>query len=116
MTKQQVFAASDHRNFNKDGACFSVGETFSGVPFELAVDLAEELKTLVPEGLNLAQMAMRWILDQPAVSSVITGASKPQQVRENAAASQAAPLSAELHSQLSAFYFDKVKAHVRGAL
>lgn len=116
MTKQQQFAESDHRNFNKDGACFSVGETFSGVPFELAVDFAEELKTLLPAGMNLAQMAMRWILDQPAVSSVITGASRPQQVSENAATSQLPALSADLQRQLSAFYFDKVKAHIRGVM
>jgi len=116
MTKEHQFAATDHRNFNKDGACFSVGETFAGIPFPMAVDFADELSKHLPNGMSLAQMAMRWILDQPAVSSVITGASKPEQVRENAAASELPALSAELHRTLSAFYADKVKANIRGVM
>lgn len=116
MTKAQTFAEGDHRNYNKDGAAFSVGETFAGIPFETAVDLADEIKTLAPKDLNLAQVAMRWILDHPAVSTVITGASRPQQVTENATTSELPPLSPELHEQLTAFYFDKVKQHVRGVM
>src|SRR5690606_1804866 len=116
MSKDQTFAPSDHRNYNKDGAAFSVGETFSGIPFETAVDLANELKTFLPAGVTLAQLAMRWILDHPAVSTVITGASKPEQVKENASTSQLAPLSNELHETLRDFYFTKVKQHVRGVM
>ncbi len=116
MSKNQEFTEGDHRNYNKDGAFFSVGETFSGVPFEIAVDLAEELKSLCPEGMSLAQMSMRWILDQSAVSSVITGTSKVEQVKENASVSALPPLSEELHRQLSEFYFKKVKQHVRGVM
>ncbi|WP_026970756.1 aldo/keto reductase [Aliagarivorans marinus] len=116
FTSNQQFATSDHRNYNKDGAAFSVGETFSGVPFEQAVALADELKALCPEGYSLAQMSLRWLLDQPAVSSVICGASRAEQVRENASVSDLAPLSRELHDQLSSFYFDKVKSLIRGVM
>src|SRR5690554_194312 len=63
MTKSTVFEEGDHRNFNRDGAAFNVGETFAGVPFEKGVELAEELAALTPEGMSLAQMALRWILD-----------------------------------------------------
>ena len=116
MNKDHKFAEGDHRNYNKDGAFFSVGETFSGVPFEMAVDFAEKLKPLAPEGMSLAQMAMRWILDQPAVSTVITGASKPEQVKENASVSDLPALSEELHKTLSEFYFNEVKQFVRGVM
>jgi len=116
MQKDQRFAETDHRHFNRDGAAFNVGETFSGIPFEQAVDLAEALKTFKPEGMSLAQMAMRWILDHPAVSSVITGASRPGQVAENASVSALEPLPESLHQALSDFYFDQVRGHIRGPL
>ncbi len=116
MTKNQTFAETDHRHYNKDGAAFSVGETFSGIPFATAVDLADELKTMAPKDMNLVQLAMRWILDHPAVSTVITGASKPEQVKENVAVSALPPLSPELHEELKQFYFNKVKQHVRGVM
>jgi len=112
MSRQQQFAESDHRNYNRNGAAFSQGETFSGVPFELAVDLVEEMKAWLPEGMTMAQMAMRWILDQPAVSTIITGASRPEQATENAAVSGLKPLSEELHQKLQDFYKDKVEAHI----
>lgn len=116
MTADHAFAETDHRNFNKDGAFFSVGETFSGIPFETAVGFADRLRPLVPEGMTMAQMAMRWCLDHPAVSSVITGASRPSQALENAAVSDIPSLSAELHAELSALYFDEVKPTIRGVM
>jgi aryl-alcohol dehydrogenase-like predicted oxidoreductase len=109
MTHQQQFDSSDHRNYNRNGEFFSQGETFSGVPFDLAVDLAEAIRNRVPEGMSMAQMAMRWILDYPEVSTVIAGASRPQQAIENAAVSSLAPLSPELHQQLAAFYRSRVE-------
>lgn len=114
MSKDQHFAANDHRSYNRRGEAFSQGETFSGVPFEMAVDLVDELKEWLPEGLTMAQMAMRWILDFPAVTTVITGASKPEQVVENASVSELPPLSAGLHGKLASFYKDKVEAHICG--
>jgi aryl-alcohol dehydrogenase-like predicted oxidoreductase len=114
MTKNTIFDESDHRNFNRDGAAFNVGETFAGVPFEKGVELAEELKAMKPEGMTLAQMALRWILDFDAVSVVIPGASRPSQVLDNAAISDLPPLSAELHKKLEKFYQEKVAQHIRG--
>lgn len=113
MSKDQEFSAQDHRNYNADGAAFSVGETFSGIPFARAVDLAEGMAALLPADLNLGQAALRWILDQPAVSTVIAGCSKPEQVARNAAASSLAPLSDELHAQLGQYYRENVRAHIR---
>jgi len=116
MTKDRVFAEEDHRNFNRDGAAFFVGETFAGLPFETGVDLAEELKQFCPPGLTLPHMALRWLLDQPAVSSVITGASRPEQIADNATVSALPPLAAEVHETLSRFYHDRVRPHIRGAI
>jgi len=116
MTKSHMFAETDHRNFNADGAFFSVGETFSGVPFATAVEFAETVDELKPTEITMVQLALRWILDQPAVSTIIAGVSKPEQVAQNASASALDSLSAEIHEQLSAFYFDTVKPTVRGVM
>jgi len=114
MTGTQQFAPTDHRTYNRDGAAFNVGETFAGLPFKKGVELADLLKEFLLEDMTLAEMAQRWILDQDAVSTVITGASRPEQVRANARVSKLPPLSAELHKQLSQFYKTKVHEHVRG--
>jgi aryl-alcohol dehydrogenase-like predicted oxidoreductase len=114
MNPQQVFAPEDHRNYNRDGAAFSVGETFSGIPFNKAMELVEEIRPLVPQGMSMAQFAMRWILDHPAVSTVITGASRAQQVSENASASDLPPLSEACHQQLAEFFQQHVSPHIRG--
>jgi aryl-alcohol dehydrogenase-like predicted oxidoreductase len=87
MTKNSTFAQDDHRNFNRHGQAFDVGETFSGVDFETGLQAVEELKTLVPSGHSMTQLALRWILMHPAVSTVIPGAKNPQQSRDNAKAS-----------------------------
>ncbi|MEX1058400.1 MAG: aldo/keto reductase, partial [Natronospirillum sp.] len=114
MTKDQVFSEQDHRRFNQDGAAFYVGETFSGLPYKTGIDLAEALTAYCPNGMTLPQMALRWLLDQPAVSSVITGASRPEQIAANALASTLPPLSDELHDQLFQFYHQQVRQHIRG--
>jgi len=112
--KGTEFAAGDHRNYNRDGQRFNVGETFAGVPFETGVELVNELEAMVPEGMTMAQMALRWILDHEAISAVIPGASSPAQARANARVADLPPLSDELHERLSAFYWDKIHQHVRG--
>lgn len=104
MNRDTVFAETDHRHYNRKGAAFSQGETFSGIPFERALELVEELRPMVPAGLSMAQMAMRWLLDYPAVSTVITGATRPAQVAENASVSDLPPLPTELHERLARFY------------
>lgn len=109
------FAATDHRNFNREGKAFSVGETFAGIPFEQGLTLVQQLEAMVPEGYTMAQMAMRWLLDQAAVTSIIPGASSPAQVRENVHVSAMVPLPEELHNRLREFYETAVKQHIRGA-
>jgi aryl-alcohol dehydrogenase-like predicted oxidoreductase len=116
MVRGQKFAASDHRHYNRNGEAFSQGETFSGIPFETAIDLVEELKPLLPQGMTMAQMAMRWILDQAAVSTVIAGASSPEQAAENAGVSDLDRLPGELHRRLSDFYTRRVEPQIRVAI
>src|SRR5690606_27359942 len=79
------FEADDHRQFNRHGEAFDVGETFSGVPYEVGLVAVEKLRPLVPEGATLAQLALRWILMDEAVSVVIPGARNPQQALANIA-------------------------------
>lgn len=114
MTVATTFPANDHRNFNRDGAQFNVGETFAGLPFAKGVALADALKPLVPAGLTMADMALRWCLDFEAVSTIIPGAKNPGQARANARASDLAPLGAELHARLRDFYGREVTGHIRG--
>ncbi len=112
--KQTQFNENDHRNFNKDGAMFNVGETFAGLPYEKGVDLANALKEMLPEGTSMVQMALRWILDHKAVSTIIPGASSPVQAKGNAIVSDIAPLPEKLHEQLIEFYQTEVQEHIRG--
>jgi len=114
MTKAEKFPQNDHRNYNRDGQHFNVGETFAGLPFEKGVELADALKPLVPVGMTMADMAQRWILDHDAVSTVITGASKPEQASANARVSGLPRLSPELHQKLTDFYQREVTQHIRG--
>ncbi len=114
FTKETIFAANDHRNFNRDGQSFNVGETFAGLPFDKGVELAGEMQVFVPESLSMVQMAQRWILDYDAVSVVIPGASTPDQARDNASISKLPPLSAELHERLGVYYRTQVAPHIRG--
>jgi len=114
MTKQTTFDAGDHRNYNRDGQAFNVGETFAGLPFAKAVELADAIKPYIPESMPMAQFALRWILDHDAVSVIIPGAKSPQQAIANIAASALPPLPAELHTRLRDFYRTQVHAHIRG--
>jgi aryl-alcohol dehydrogenase-like predicted oxidoreductase len=86
------FASNDHRSYNRHGEAFDVGETFAGVPFEVGVAAARELKALLDPGQSLAQFALRWVIDQPGVSTVIPGARNPEQARGNATSATMAPL------------------------
>ncbi len=114
MTKATAFPASDHRNYNRDGAAFNVGETFAGLPFEQGVELADALKKFVPAGITMAELALRWCLDFDAVSAIIPGAKNPAQARANARASELPSLPAELHSSLAEFYTREVAGKIRG--
>lgn len=109
LSAASSFDANDHRAFNREGAAFDKGETFSGVPYETALEAVDALRPLVPEGLSMAQMALRWILDHPAVTTVIPGASRPQQVVDNAAASDAAPLGEAVHREVDRLYTSRIR-------
>ncbi len=116
-TPDTTFPETDHRNYNRDGKFFNAGETFAGLPFEKGVALTEQLRPILTENAGdatMAQMAQRWILDHDAVTTVITGANKPQQARDNAAVSGLPTLSEQQHEALRAFYQEHVADHIRG--
>ncbi len=114
FTKETKFGLKDHRYFNRDGQQFNVGETFSGIPFEKGVELAEGMKAFVPEGLSMVQLAQRWILDYPAVSVIIPGASSVEQAKQNARSSDVPALSRQLHDRLKNYYQSEVDPFIRG--
>jgi aryl-alcohol dehydrogenase-like predicted oxidoreductase len=112
MTRKSTFSEDDHRNYNRDGAAFDRGETFSGIPFEVGLDAVEALRPLVPAGSSLAAMALRWILMNEAVTCVIPGGKRPSQVDENCAAADLAPLSAETMAKVQDVYERRIKKYV----
>ena len=112
MTKDREFAEDDHRNYNRHGEAFDVGETFSGVDFETGLKAAEELKDLVPEGSSLAQFALRWILMHPAVSTVIPGAKNAEQAKANASASDLEPLPPSAMQRVREIYDEYIREEV----
>ena len=112
LSRDTTFAADDHRNFNRHGEAFDVGETFAGVPFEVGLAAVEELRGLVPGDATMAQMALRWILMHDAVSTVIPGARNPEQARANAAAAGLPPLSDETVGRMRQVYAQRVRSHV----
>jgi aryl-alcohol dehydrogenase-like predicted oxidoreductase len=107
-----VFAADDHRSYNRHGEAFDVGETFAGVPFEVGVKAVRELAELVDPGVPLSQFALRWIIDQPGVSTVIPGARNAEQVRGNAASAALAPLRDEQLAGVRDVYDRLIRPHV----
>jgi len=112
MTKDTTFAKSDHRNYNRHGESFDVGETFSGVPFETGLEAVDELRPLVPVGFSMAQFALRWILTFDAVSLAIPGAKNPRQATDNAAASAMPVLDGETMDKIRSVYDRYIQAHV----
>jgi aryl-alcohol dehydrogenase-like predicted oxidoreductase len=112
MTKDSKFANDDHRNFNRHGEAFDVGETFSGVDFETGVKAVEELKALVPSGYSMTQLALRWILMHPAISTVIPGAKNPQQAKDNALASDMPILPPTTMQKVREVYDTYIRAQI----
>lgn len=104
ITAQTKFPEDDHRNFNRQGQAFDVGETFSGVNLETGLKAVEELKTIVPQGATLAQIALRWILMFDSVTCAIPGAKRPGQVDENVKAAVLPPLSTETMGKVQTIY------------
>lgn len=106
------FAATDHRSFNRHGEAFDVGETFSGVPFEVGVAAAREVAALTPAGATTAQLALRWIVDQPGVSTVIPGARDAEQARGNADAARIPSLDDWTLDRFREIYDERIRPHV----
>jgi aryl-alcohol dehydrogenase-like predicted oxidoreductase len=110
-----TFPADDHRNFNRHGEAFDVGETFAGVPFEVGVAAAREVAEIAGSttgGAPTAAFALRWIIDQPGVTTVIPGARNVEQVRGNVAAADLAPLTATQQADLERVYDQRIRALV----
>ena len=111
-THETSFDATDHRSYNRHGEAFDVGETFSGVDFDTGVDAAREFAALAPAGTAPAQAALRWIIQQPGVTTVIPGARDPQQARQNAAAAGLPPLTDDQLRGIQDLYDRRLRALV----
>lgn len=103
-----TFPANDHRNFNRHGQSFDVGETFSGVDYDVALEAVEEIRALLPTGLSMSEFALRWILMFDAVTCAIPGGKRPAQVLENCQASNLPPLSSEAMAAVKRIYDEKI--------
>jgi len=111
-TKDTTFAPDDHRNYNRRGEAFDVGETFAGVDYETGVAAAQEFTALAPEGVSPAQYALRWVIDQPGVTTVIPGARNVSQARANAAAAAVAALGPTEQAAVRDLYDRRIRALV----
>ncbi|CAB3757197.1 Aldo-keto reductase IolS [Paraburkholderia humisilvae] len=112
LNAQSTFAADDHRHFNRHGEAFDVGETFSGVPYDVALEAVDALRPYVPQGATMAQFALRWILMEKAVSVVIPGAKNAAQAQANADASALAALPEETMAHARRIYDQLIAPHV----
>ena len=112
FTEQTTFAVEDHRTYNRQGEAFDQGETFSGVPYDVGVAAAREFAAIVPDGVTPAQFALRWIIDQPGVSVVIPGASRPEQAAANAAAGSLPPLADDQLAACERIYDEYIREYV----
>lgn len=107
-----TFESTDHRAFNRDGASFNKGETFSGFDYETGLGAVESLRKLIPNDISMAEFALRWILMFPAVTCAIPGAKRPSQVEENVRAADLPEISESTMSKVEAIYNEQVKQHV----
>ncbi len=112
FTKESTFGEKDHRNFNREGESFDLGETFSGIPFEKGVEAVERLRNKLPDDENLVHLALRWILMRDEVSCVIPGASSVEHVESNLEASKKPPVSKAIMEAIDQIYRDDIKVHV----
>ncbi|MCK8781520.1 aldo/keto reductase [Rhizobium sp. NTR19] len=112
ISRDTAFASDDHRNFNRNGDAFDVGETFAGVPFEVGLQAVEQVRKLVPAGASMAAFALKWILMNDAVTVVIPGARNAEQAKGNAAAAELAAISADVMAATKEIYTRLVAPHV----
>jgi aryl-alcohol dehydrogenase-like predicted oxidoreductase len=112
LRRDSKFAADDHRTFNRHGEMFDMGETFSGVDYELGLKAVEEIRSLLPQGASVTQFALRWILMFDAVSCAIPGGKRPDQVSENCRASELPPVRPEAMDAIRRIYAEKIRPSV----
>jgi aryl-alcohol dehydrogenase-like predicted oxidoreductase len=112
FSKQSEFSSDDHRRYNRQGEAFDVGETFSGVDYDLSLEAVDKLRKLVPDGVTMAQFALRWILMFDAVSCTIPGAKNARQAMDNANATDLPPLSDETMAAVKGIYDSMIKDQV----
>ena len=112
MRRDSHFDADDHRAFNREGASFDKGETFSGVPYEIGLEAVDQLRALVPAGWTMPQFALRWILEYPVVTAAIPGAKSPAQETDNAAAANLPALDAKTLNAVRSIYDNLIRSHV----
>jgi aryl-alcohol dehydrogenase-like predicted oxidoreductase len=112
MTAGTRFAADDHRHFNREGQAFDKGETFAGVPYDVALEAIERIRPLVPHGVTMAQFALRWILMNQGVTTVIPGAKNAEQAKANCAASELPALTESTMADLRAIYLETIAPFV----
>jgi aryl-alcohol dehydrogenase-like predicted oxidoreductase len=112
MNAATRFAADDHRHFNREGQAFDKGETFAGVPYDVALEAVEDVRALVPQGVSMAQFALRWILMNQGVTTVIPGAKNAEQAKANNAASGVPALTDGTMAALREMYLKKVAPFV----
>ncbi|MEA2001137.1 MAG: aldo/keto reductase [Actinomycetota bacterium] len=112
MTSRTTFAPDDHRNYNRHGEAFDVGETFAGIDYETGLEAVNEIKALVPEGVTMAQLALRWILMFDPVSVVIPGAKNPSQAADNALAAELPKLSPKTMAAIIEIYTRQARPQV----
>ena len=111
-THSSTFGADDHRSYNRHGEAFDAGETFSGVDYDTGVDAAQEFAAIAPAGASTAQAALRWVIQQPGVTTVIPGARSPDQARQNAAAAALPPLTEAELGAIGNLYDRRIRALV----
>ena len=109
-TQETVFDQDDHRNFNREGMAFDKGETFSGVPYQLGIETVAKLKNILPT--PMAEAALRWILGFKAVSTIIPGASRVEQIKSNSRASDTGLLDTNIMAEVEKIYEQHIKLHV----
>jgi aryl-alcohol dehydrogenase-like predicted oxidoreductase len=111
--KDSSFSADDHRNFNRHGEAFDVGETFSGVDYTLGLETVAQIRGLLPAGVSMSHFALRWILMFDAVTCAIPGGRRPEQVADNCHASDLPPLTTETMTTIQRIYDEKIRPLVQ---
>ena len=112
--EKTTFPENDHRNYNREGKAFDIGETFAGVDFNIGLEAVRRISHLIPDGVTMAEFALRWIIDQAGMTTVIPGARNGEQAKANALAAEIAPLSSEMKSAIKEIYNELIAPQIGG--